>query len=297
MDVGFDLYKVFYFVGEFKSVTKAANYLCVSQPAVTKHIKNLESLVGTNLIIKVPKGIELSEKGKELFNEIEEPISKLVSLEIKNLSKNSVIKISAGHSITNKYLLNKMIDLNKKYPNLTISLSNYYYRESVQRLRDGKLDLIFLNLRPNYNFGSDFISRDFCELHDIFVISGKKKLNYPSKIKLLDLVKYPVICKYGISNSRFFIENYFNQNGYCFDVRYNVSNHYLIEKYIEEGLGIGLVTKEFVQDKLDSGEFIEIETDIKLPIRKIVYVIRKNNRYNEILNEFIKNINDYKKKI
>lgn len=297
MEVGFDLYKVFYFVCEFKSVTKAANYLCVSQPAVTKHIKNLESLVGTSLIFKVPKGIELTEKGQELYSEIEEPISRLVSLKIKNLSNNYVIKISAGHSITDRYLLKHMIELNKKYPNLRISLGNYYYRDSVKKLRDGKLDLIFLNLRPNTIFGSDLISKDFCELHDIFVISSKLKIKYPSKIKLLDLVKYPVICKYGVSNSRFFLENYFNQNNSFFDVRYNVSNHYLIEKYVEEGLGVGIVTREFVQDKIDSGEFIEIKSDVELPVRKIVYVIRKNNRYNEVLNDFIKKINSYKNEV
>lgn len=152
MEVGFDLYKVFYFVCEFKSVTKAAGYLCVSQPAITKHIKNLESIVGSNLIVKVPKGIELTDIGKELYEEIKDPISKLISLEFKNLNKNPVIRISAGHSITDKYLLKSMIDINKKHPNIRISLSNYYYRDSIQRLKDGKLDLIFLNLRPNYSF-------------------------------------------------------------------------------------------------------------------------------------------------
>ncbi len=297
MEVGFDLYKVFYFVCEFKSVTKAANYLCVSQPAITKHIKNLESLVGANLIMKVPKGIELTDKGKDLYNEIEEPISKLISLEFRNMSKKSVLKISAGYSITDRYLLSPMIELNKEYPNLRISLGNFYYRDSVQRLRDGKLDLIFLNLRPNYDFAGDLIAKDFCELHDIFVISSKEKDKYPSRVKLLDLVKYPIICKYGVSNSRFFLENYFSQNGGSFEVRYNVSNHFLIEKYAEEGLGIGLVTKEFVQDKLDSGELIEVEMDVKLPVRKIVYVIRKNNRYNDILSEFINKINSYKNEI
>ena len=39
MNIGFDLYKVFYYVCEFKSVTKAANYLCVSQPLLPNTLK------------------------------------------------------------------------------------------------------------------------------------------------------------------------------------------------------------------------------------------------------------------
>ena len=292
MDVGFDLYKVFYYVCEFKSVTKASNYLRVSQPAVTKHIKNLESIVGANLIVKVPKGIELTSQGEQLYNEIKKPIEKLIGIKTNN--ENKVIRISAGNSITQNYLLDAMINLNKKNKNLRFSLGLYYYKDSIQKLRDGKLDIIFLNLRNNYNFGSDLIAKEFITLHDIFVISKDLKNEIPSKINLIDLNEYPLICKYGVSVAREYLENEYLENKKIFEPRYNVSNHFLIEKYVEKGLGIGLVTKEFVKDKLDSNELIEIKTDIKLPVRKIAYAVRKNNIYNNTLREFINEIKSYK---
>ena len=62
MNMNFDLYKIFYYVFEFKSITKTANYMHISQPAVTRHRKNLESIVWNDLIAKVPKGIELTDE-------------------------------------------------------------------------------------------------------------------------------------------------------------------------------------------------------------------------------------------
>ncbi|MEI3508505.1 MAG: LysR family transcriptional regulator [Bacilli bacterium] len=42
MNVDFELYKIFYTVANTKNITKAAKELCISQPAISKSIKNLE---------------------------------------------------------------------------------------------------------------------------------------------------------------------------------------------------------------------------------------------------------------
>ena len=43
MDLNFEYYKVFYYVSKYGSLTRAANVLMTSQPAVTRTIHNLES--------------------------------------------------------------------------------------------------------------------------------------------------------------------------------------------------------------------------------------------------------------
>ena len=47
-----ELYKIFYTVATVKNITKASEILCISQPAVTKHIKNLEEALGVILFIR-----------------------------------------------------------------------------------------------------------------------------------------------------------------------------------------------------------------------------------------------------
>ena len=38
METSWDLYKYFYFVCEFKNITRVAEYFCVTQPAITKNV-------------------------------------------------------------------------------------------------------------------------------------------------------------------------------------------------------------------------------------------------------------------
>ena len=68
MNINFELYKVFYEVANEKSISKGADKLLISQPAVTQSIKTLESELGGQLFIRTPKGVVLTEEGKILYN-------------------------------------------------------------------------------------------------------------------------------------------------------------------------------------------------------------------------------------
>ena len=81
--INFELYKVFYFVGEYKSITKTSEYLNVSQPAITKHIKKLENILNIKLIKKTSLGIELTAEGYKLYEKIKNPINNLLKIELK----------------------------------------------------------------------------------------------------------------------------------------------------------------------------------------------------------------------
>ena len=48
----FELYKIFVLVAKEKNITKASEILNISQPAVTKHIQNLENELNTILFIR-----------------------------------------------------------------------------------------------------------------------------------------------------------------------------------------------------------------------------------------------------
>lgn len=56
-NIDMELYRIFYTVAETGSISKAAEKLFVSQPAVSQSIKHLEDSLGCPLFIRNPKGI------------------------------------------------------------------------------------------------------------------------------------------------------------------------------------------------------------------------------------------------
>lgn len=63
----YDLYKVFLYVARYKSLTKAALELNVSQPAISQSMKLLEANLGVKLTKRTGHGIKLTEEGELLF--------------------------------------------------------------------------------------------------------------------------------------------------------------------------------------------------------------------------------------
>ena len=76
MNINLELYKVFYYVAKNESITRAANELAISQPAISKSIKTLENQINTSLFVRKRDGVTLTEAGETIYNKIKELYSK-----------------------------------------------------------------------------------------------------------------------------------------------------------------------------------------------------------------------------
>ena len=94
MDVNYDLYKTFYIVANCSTITEASKKLMISQPAVTKAIKNLEWQLNGNLFIRSKNGIKLTENGKKFYNYIKPAIEQMQDATklFNNISKIELVK-------------------------------------------------------------------------------------------------------------------------------------------------------------------------------------------------------------
>ena len=107
--VNLELYRVFYTVAKCGSLTKAAEELYISQPAVSQSVKQLESQLGISLFNRTHRGMELSAQGgKLIFPEVERALGLLYEAENRiaemKASATGVIRIGASETIF-KYFL------------------------------------------------------------------------------------------------------------------------------------------------------------------------------------------------
>ena len=70
MNIDFELYRIFYVVANNKNITKASHELHISQPAISKSIKKLESMLGGQLFTRTKRGVILTEEGEEFYSHV-----------------------------------------------------------------------------------------------------------------------------------------------------------------------------------------------------------------------------------
>ena len=67
MNVNLEYYRVFYYVCVHGSLTAAARELCISQPAVSQAVRQLEKEAGIKLFLRTSKGVQLTKEGELLY--------------------------------------------------------------------------------------------------------------------------------------------------------------------------------------------------------------------------------------
>ena len=150
MDIDLELYRIFCEVVKYGNISKASEQMYITQSAVTQSIKKLEEALGGVLFFRKNNGVELTEEGKKLYNYIKNSIevmnnaNNLFSNYI-NLEKGS-IRIGGGNSIINSLILEPLISFMKDYPNINITINNGLTSSLMQKLANGELDIVVLNL-------------------------------------------------------------------------------------------------------------------------------------------------------
>ena len=84
--INLELYRIFYVVARVKNITKASEILNISQPAVTKHIKNLEEQLGNPLFIRTKRGVILNEYGENIFLKVKQSANTLLTPTLPTIS-------------------------------------------------------------------------------------------------------------------------------------------------------------------------------------------------------------------
>lgn len=264
MNINFELYKVFYEVANAGSISKGAENLMISQPAVSQSIQTLENELGGKLFIRTPKGVILTNEGKELFSYIKDGMTYFINgtnkfMSLKTL-ESGFLNIGASASISENYLMPYLGEYRRLYPNVKISIVNDLTDNLLKELRNGNLDIVIASIN---NSVKDLKVEFICDLHDIFVSSKKDRLDNLNGILLQ---KRP-----SVTRNNF--DKYVEDNNIEFDCKMEIVSHRLLVNFIENGFGIGLVTKEFIKKKLGISLF-EVETKYKVPTRKLSYAIK-----------------------
>lgn len=287
MNIDYELYRIFYIVAKNGNITRASKELLISEPAVSKSIKNLEGYLGAPLFTRTKKGVNLTTEGITLYEYISKGIEYFKSGEAKfneliNL-ESGTIRIGINTTLTKEFLMPYLETFHKLYPNINIEIRTNLTSELKSMLKDGLIDMHILNL-TNEETKNDFNIIKCKTITDCFVSNKPIK----EKISIKELNNYPLILQDKNSNTRKFLDDFANKYEITLKPKIEIGSYYLVSEFSRIGLGIGYVTKNYIKNNLDNKELFIVPIKEIIPSREIGILLNKNTTPNFSTKELIK---------
>lgn len=137
-----EYYRAFYTVAQTGNVTKAAELLCLSQPAVSRSIHRLEESLGCKLFTRVSRGVRLTVEGTALFSHVDSAFKSLSNgeRELKRLAafEAGTLIIGAAETPLYHFLLPKLGQFREMHPNVTLQVQGSSTHETIQMLAQSR---------------------------------------------------------------------------------------------------------------------------------------------------------------
>ncbi len=145
MEQNLNYYKIFYEVAKNGNISKAAETLYISQPAVSKSITKLEQSLGHTLFTRSKKGVRLTEEGETLFQHLSSAFESIEVAEktLKRIGQLGMgqLRIGVSTSLCKYILLPYLQDFIRDNPHVKVSIECNPTYETIQLLKQGKIDI------------------------------------------------------------------------------------------------------------------------------------------------------------
>ncbi|MCD8092350.1 MAG: LysR substrate-binding domain-containing protein [Bacteroides sp.] len=255
--------KVFQSVAKNSSFTKASQELFISQPAITKHVQELETLYQTRLFDRQGNRISLTESGKLLLEHCGRILEDYKRLEYEmHLLHNEYtgeLKLGASTTIAQYVLPPLLGSFIGKFPQVNLSLLNGNSREIEFALQEHRIDLGLVEgvfRLPSLKY-TTFLKDEL-----VAVIRTGSKLSVPEEITPEELLNLPLVLRERSSGTLDVFERALHQHNIKLSslrVLMYLGSTESIKLFLEHTDCLGIVSVRSVSRELSSGELRVVE--------------------------------------
>ena len=277
--INLELYRIFIIVAEEKNLTKASNILHISQPAVTKHIKNLENQLNVKLFNRSKYGMFLTDNGKKLYLQINDSIKTLNKADfLFNVDRD--INLGIHINMPNNIYSNQISKFYEQNKNSTINILKLITENMFFMLEKQQLDLVISKKFSENLYNSNLIKYiNLGFLHDVFVVRNNSKYNNTLFSKK-DLKKEKIYTLRNISGTTINLLNSLEISNESLNVK-NITYSTLLELLKSEDI-IAVLTKEYIKNELETNKLNILKTDFELDSIEFGFYYNVKNRFKEL---------------
>jgi DNA-binding transcriptional LysR family regulator len=291
-------YKVFIEVASHLSFSKAAEVLFISQPAVSKHVKKLESEVGLPLFERKGNTISLTTSGQKLLEylhqakKIQSQIESDVQIIKDQFKARGELRIGASTTLS-LYVLPKILSaFHKNFPNVQLLLINRNSENILDALVNKEIDLAIIESHHKINAVQYQMF-----MHDEIIPVCASHSPYAEKpIELEQLKNFPVAIRERGSGTLALLSKELAKHHIKhreLNVIARLGGTEALKNFLLEDVAIGFLSRLAVKQELSNGSLREVNIKSFKVVRTFNFLQRKGEGNTGIVKSFIKAAKSY----
>jgi len=278
--------KVFSAVARHLSFTRAAEELCLTQPAVSMQVKQLENQLDVALFEQLGKKIYLTETGREVYQYARLIAQQLEELEtvLANLSGLEQGKLRISVATTANYFAPSLLGtFCQRFPGVTVSLDVTNRQTLLHQLSENEVDMVIMGQPP---VEMELEAWPFMENPLVVVARPDHPLAPTHQIPLQRMEQETFLVRESGSGTRSAMQRFFDQHQVKIHTGMEVSSDEAIKQSVQAGLGLGVLSRDSIQMELALGRLSILDIQ-QLPIMRHWYVVhRKGKRLSVVAHAF-----------
>lgn len=278
MDISLRQLQIFHAVAKHRSFSRAAQALCVSQPAVSAQIKALEQALQLTLFERTGRSVELTEAGRQLLPYAEQVMELLGDAmravhDLNNLQRGRVAV--AASTTAGIYVVPRVLGaFHRAYPGIELSLDVLNRFAVQQRLLAGEVDVAIMGLieDPHDLEIAQFLPNDL-----VVIASPRHPLARRRSIPLAELGRELFLVREVGSGTRADMERIFAEAGVSLRIAMELRSSGAIKQAVAADLGIAVVPLDAIQLELETGRLVVLDVE-GFPVRRSWSLVRRAGR-------------------
>jgi len=277
--------KVFISLYREKSVTQTARSLGISQPAVSKAIRDIEKEYDIHLFDRMNRRLVPAETAAKFYSYALQALESFerAESEIKN-GNQGPIRIGATATIGSTLLPHVIRSFHEIHPNITVNVISQSSARLLELLEDNRLDFA---LTESYMDGSNLILTELYTDRLIPIFSNDCPLKDCKKIPFSELAKYPLLGREEGSVTRDMINRILYTHAISASPLLESNSTHTILQFVREGLGVALIPERIARPYIEAGMVLTAEVIDQSFNRKYYLAVHKDKYLSPVCREFI----------
>jgi DNA-binding transcriptional LysR family regulator len=246
--------RAFYTAAKLGSVSKAAEKLMVTPPAITMQVKQLEATVRIRLLVREGNSIRLTQIGGQVFEKAKAVFQEIHEMEgfLEDISSGKSGELRIGCPETPaRYLMPKLVaEFKESHPDIRIIIDQGRNAEMVKSIEDYRNELAIIQYRPN----NSRLKVKVIRAEEVVLIASPTSSHIRSgEISATQLSEAPLILQREGSAVREVVLEYLRKFRVTPLIAMESSSVALLKEFVQQDNGVGFVERDAIREELNTG--------------------------------------------